>query len=256
MARYFDTHAHYDEKRYADDRHELLGSLPERGVELVLVPGCHMKSSRASIALSEKYAFIYSAVGVHPHDSSSLRNGDIEELKKLSNHPKVMAIGEIGLDYHYDFSPREAQRACFEKQLALAQELQMPVIVHDREAHEDTLNILRGYQLKDVVYHCYSGSLEHAKSLLNLGYYLGFTGAVTFKGARHALETLQYMPLDRILLETDAPYLAPEPHRGERNDSTYLPFVAEAAARARNTTVEEIAEAAFQNGKRFFGISL
>ena len=256
MVRYFDTHAHYDDKRFASDRDRLLESLPEKGVKLLLNPGSNMRSSRASVALAEKYPFIYAAAGVHPHDAAGFGGGHAAELKKMAANPKVMAIGEIGLDYYRNLSPRAEQIGCFERQLALAEELKMPVIIHDRDAHEDTLSILRGFKLKGVVYHCYSGSLEYAKILLGLGWHISFTGAITFKNARHSIETIKYMPLDRLMIETDAPYLAPHPYRGERCDSAFLPLISEAAARARGIPAAELAEAAFVNGVGFFGIPL
>jgi TatD DNase family protein len=256
MVRFFDTHAHYDDKRFARDRDSVLNGLPEKGIELVMNPGSDMRASRASVELAEKYPFIYAAVGVHPHDADTFTESNASELKKLAARPKVLAIGEIGLDYYRDLSPRDKQAECFERQLALAEELQMPVIVHDRDAHEDTLAILRNFKLKNVVYHCYSGSREYAKILLNLGWHISFTGAITFKNARHSHETIQYMPLDRLMLETDAPYLAPHPYRGERNDSAFMPLIAESAAHTRGIPVEELAEAAFVNGARFFGIDI
>lgn len=252
MPRYFDTHAHYNDSRFRDDRDTLLSSLKAHDVELVLNPGSDMDSSRAAVKIAEAYSFVYAAVGIHPHDSSLLNDGNISELEQLSHHPKVVAIGEIGLDYHHDFSPRDAQKAAFERQLELASKLRLPVIIHDREAHADTLDILRGFDLESVVYHCFSGSLEHAKILLDMGCYLSFTGAITFKGANKSHDVIRYMPADRLMLETDAPYLAPVPHRGKRNDSTYLPIVAELMADIRHTSLEEITEMTFINGKNFF----
>jgi TatD DNase family protein len=254
MPRYFDTHAHYDDKRFDIDRDEILSSLCRHHVELVLNPGSCIKSSRASVVLSDEYPFIYSAVGVHPHYVKSLTEDSISELKDMSKHPKVVAIGEIGLDYYRDLSPRDVQKRWFECQLQLAAELDMPVIIHDREAHADTLDILRNFKPKAVVYHCYSGSLDYAKVLLRLDYYLSFTGSITFKGAQKSHDVIRYMPLDRLMLETDAPYLAPMPKRGERNDSTLLPPTAQLMADIRGITLEELTEATFQTGKNFFGI--
>lgn len=254
MPRYFDTHAHYDDARFDEDRDALIASLTGNNVELVVNPGSDMESSRAAVGLSEKYSFIYSAVGVHPHEAEGLTEEDISELRSLSKRDKVVAVGEIGLDYYRDLSPRSAQKLAFERQLQLAYEINMPVIIHDREAHADTLDILRNFDLKSVVYHCYSGSLEYAKTLLTLGYYLSFTGAITFKGAQKSHDVIRYMPIDRLMLETDAPYLAPAPHRGERNDSTFLPPVAQLMADIRGITIDELTEATFQTGKRFFGV--
>jgi len=253
MPRYFDTHAHYDDKRFDGDRDKIISSLGEHNVELVLNPGSCMRSSRAAVALSGKYHFIYSAVGVHPHYVKGLTEDSISELRQMSKHPKVAAIGEIGLDYYRDLSPRDVQKRWFERQLQLAAELDMPVIIHDRDAHADTLDILKSFSLKAVVYHCYSGSLEYAKVLLRQGYYLSFTGAITFKGAQKSHDVIRYMPLERLMLETDAPYLAPEPWRSKRNDSTLLRPVAQFMADIRGITIEELSEATFLTGKDFFG---
>lgn len=255
MPKYFDTHAHYDDMRFRDDRDTLIASLKEHDVELVLNPGSNMKSSRAAVKLAEAHSFIYAAVGIHPHDSALLSENDISELEQMSKHPKVVAIGEIGLDYHHDFSPRDAQKIAFERQLELASRLRLPVVIHERNAHADALDILRNYELKSVVYHCYSGSLEHAKILLGMGCYLSFTGTITFKGAQKSHDVIRYMPSDRLMLETDAPYLAPEPHRGKRNDSTYLPIIAQLMADIRHVSVDEIVEKTFENGKNFFNIA-
>ena len=253
MTEYFDTHAHYDDRRYDADRHELLESLPGRGVTLALVPGCDLSSSRAAAALAERYAHVYAAAGTHPHEASSYTEGAARELRGLYALPKVVAVGEIGLDYHYDHSPRDVQRACFGSQLALAEELGLPVIVHDREAHGDALDILKNYNVR-AVFHCYSGSLDMAKTIVNMGHCISFTGSVTFSNARRALETAAWLPTGRFMLETDAPYLTPAPHRGKRNHSAYLPHVAEAIAAARNTTVGQVAAQSYQNGLTFFGI--
>ncbi|GHU96600.1 deoxyribonuclease [Clostridia bacterium] len=248
---FFDTHAHYDDEKFDFDRNELLASLPARGVALVVVPGCTIPSTQAAIALSERFSHVYAAAGVHPHSASNFL--DVSQLIALAKHPKVCAIGEIGLDYHYDFSPHEVQREAFTKQLELAQELCMPVIIHDREAHADTLEILRRFKVR-AVFHCYSGSLEQAKILVNLGHSISFTGSVTFKNARRALETAAWLPDDRIMLETDAPYMTPVPHRGKRNDSSYLPYIAEAIAEVRGVSAETVAELTYRNGLEFFGI--
>ena len=254
MARYFDTHAHYDDKRFDGDREALIMSLAEHNIELVVNPGSSMRSSRAAVELSERYPFFYGAVGVHPHDAKELTENGVSELKRMTKHPKVVAVGEIGLDYHYDFSPRDIQKRGFERQLQLAVDTGMPVIIHDREAHADTLDILKNFKLKAVVYHCYSGSLEYAKVLLGRGYYLSFTGAVTFKGAYRSHEVIRYMPIDRLMLETDAPYLAPAPHRGKRCDSTFLPAIARAISDIRGIAPEELAETTYHTGREFFGI--
>ena len=253
---FFDTHAHYDDEWFNDDRDELLASLPAAGVELVVNCGSDKKSSEASIALAEKYDFIYAAVGWHPHEAKSWNDESAELIRRWAKHPKVVAIGEIGLDYHYDADWKEKQFEVLEAQLTLAQELNLPVVIHDREAHGDCMDILRRYPDVRGEFHCYSGSAEMAKELLGRGWYLGFNGAVTMQGARRALETIAMMPTDRLLLETDCPYLAPMPRTdGRRNDSRKLRRVAEVIAEVCRTTPELVAEVGMENGKRFFGIA-
>ena len=253
---FFDTHAHYDDEWFSDDRDELLASLPAAGVKLVVNCGSDKKSSEASIALAEKYDFIYAAVGWHPHEAKSWNDESAELIRQWAKHPKVVAIGEIGLDYHYDADWKEKQFEVLEAQLALAQELDLPVVIHDREAHGDCMEILRRYPNVRGEFHCYSGSAEMAKEILSWGWYLGFNGAVTMQGARRALETIAMMPTDRLLLETDCPYLAPMPRTdGRRNDSRKLRRVAEVIAEVCRTTPELVAEVGMENGKRFFGIA-
>lgn len=251
---YFDTHAHYDSEAFDEDRDLLLKSLPERGVDLVVNPGSDAKSSAHSIELAERYSHIYAAVGWHPHEADSFGENSIEQLRTWLQHGKVVAIGEIGLDYHYDFSPREQQRTVFRAQMQLAEELNVPVIVHDRDAHADSMEIVRAFPQVLGVFHCYSGSAEMAKELLNLGWYLSFTGAITFKNARKALETIECAPMDRIMIETDSPYLTPVPNRGKRNDSTQLPYIAQVIADIKGISLEEAAKVTMENGRRFFGI--
>lgn len=254
MISYFDTHAHYDDHAFDKDRDELLAGLPGRGVALTVCPGCDMESSRNCVKLADRYPYVYAAVGVHPHEAEDVPSGWIPGLEALSCHPKVVAIGEIGLDYYYDHSPRDVQQDVFRAQLALALRRGLPVIVHDREAHRDCLEAVRAYPGVTGVYHCYSGSLEDAKALAGLGWMLSFTGSVTFKNARRALEVLKWLPMDRIMIETDSPYLTPEPFRGRRNDSGYVYRVAEVIAEVRGMTPEAVAAATMENGKRFFGI--
>ena len=251
---YFDTHAHYDDKRFDEDRDELLLSMNGAGISLILNAASSLKSSEFSLALADKYPFIYASVGVHPHDSKEMTDETAAELEKLLSHPKAMAVGEIGLDYHYDFSPREVQKARFHEQLELARRVKKPVIIHEREALRDTLDIIGGYRDLTGVFHCFSGSWETAKIILDMGWYLSFTGVVTFSNARRALDVLEKMPADRIMLETDCPYLAPEPMRGKRNSSLFLPYIAEKIAGARGMSAEETAALTMENGKRFFGI--
>lgn len=252
---YFDTHAHYDDAQFDADRHELLPSLPERGVQLVLDPGCDETSSLAAIALAEQYPFVYAAVGWHPEHAAAFDSGSLDKLRQWSAHPKVKAIGEIGLDYYYDDgAPRQVQKQVFLSQLELAAELDLPVIIHDREAHGDCMELIRRVPGLRGVFHCYSGSPEMARQLLDLGWYLSFTGAVTFKNAKKAPEVLALCPLDRLMLETDAPYLAPVPFRGKRCDSTLLPHTAARIAEIKGIPVETVAAAALENGRRFFGL--
>ncbi|MDR0380686.1 MAG: TatD family hydrolase [Oscillospiraceae bacterium] len=248
----FDTHAHYTDKRFDEDRDALLAALPAADVARVIVPGVDITSSRRGAALAEAYSYVWAAAGIHPHDAAHAPPDMEAALFALAGHRKVAAIGEIGLDYHYDFSPRDVQRAVFRRQMEAARALSLPVIIHDREAHADVLEIVRAFPDVRGVFHCYSGSLESAKILVSLGWYLSFTGVVTYKNARRLLETAAWLPADRILIETDAPYLTPEPHRGRRNDSRHVRLVAEALARARGVSPEEIAALTWENGHRLF----
>jgi len=251
---YFDTHAHYCDKRFNDDRDEILGSMPGAGISLILNSGSNLMRSKLSLELSDKYPFIYASVGVHPHDSKSMTDDTVTELEELLSHPKAVAVGEIGLDYHYDFSPRDVQKKRFREQLELARCLNLPVIIHEREALVDTLEMIREFKDLCGVMHCFSGSWETAKTVLDLGWYLSFTGVITFKNARRALEVLEKMPSDRIMLETDCPYLAPDPMRGRRNSSLYLPYIAEKVAEVRGLLADDVATLTLNNGKRFFGL--
>jgi len=251
---YFDTHAHYDDRRFNEDRDELLRSMKDAGITLILNSASSLRSAKFGLKMADKYPFVYASVGVHPHDAKSMTDDTADELEKLSAHPKAMAVGEIGLDYHYDFSPRDVQRKRFREQLELARRLKKPVIIHEREALTDTLDTIRDYRDLTGVFHCFSGSWETAKIILDMGWYLSFTGVITFSNARKALEVIEKMPSDRILLETDCPYLAPEPKRGRRNSSLLLPYIAEKVAEVRGISVEETAALTMANGKRFFCI--
>ncbi len=253
--RLFDTHAHYDSGAFNADRLEVLSSMPERGVELILNPGCDLESSRTAVELAEKFPFVYAAVGVHPSDCEGFSPDTVDALRALAAHPKVKAVGEIGLDYYWKDNPaHDFQQKVFHTQLELAEELGLPVIVHDREAHRDCLEAVKAHPKVTGVYHCYSGSLEDAKILVKLGWMLSFTGVVTYKNARKSLEVIDWLPMDRIMIETDSPYLTPEPFRGKRNDSGYVHLVAETIARVKGITPEEVAEVTLENGKRFFRI--
>ena len=252
----FDTHAHYDADRFDSDRDTVLSALPGDGVGLVVDPGCDLPSSRAAVALAEKYSHVYAAVGVHPEDCAGFQDGDLAELRQLLRHPKVVAVGEIGLDYYWEENPpRDFQQTVFRKQLALASELDLPVIVHDREAHGDSLAIIQEFPTVTGVFHCFSGSPEMAAELLKRGWYLGFDGPITYKTAKRAPEVAAITPLDRMVVETDAPYMAPVPMRGTRNDSRYLPYVIEKLAAWKGVTVEEMTRITWENGRRLFRLA-
>ena len=249
----FDTHAHMDDVAFDGDREELLGSLPEKGVCLVMNPGCSLASSRNVSELTKKYDYIYGAVGSHPDAADEVDAAVIDEYRKLcKQNDKIKAIGEIGLDYHYEDIPREIQQKAFRAQMELARELGLPVIVHEREAHEDGMKIVDEFPDVKGVFHCYSGSAEMAKELVKRGWYIGFTGVLTFKNARKAAEVAASIPLDRIVIETDCPYLAPEPFRGKRNDPGKIYRMAEKLAEIRGVTVEEIQRITTENGKRLY----
>lgn len=255
MNNIFDSHAHYDSDAFEADRKELLSALPSQGVCGIVNCGSDMASSLASLELADEFDYIYAACGVHPHEAEGCKQGYLPVLKNLCSEEKCVAVGEIGLDYHYDFSPREIQKQVFEQQIVLAKELDMPVIVHDREAHEDTFELLKRYKPKGVV-HCFSGSAEMAKEIVKLGMYIGLGGAVTFKNARKPLEVAAVVPSDRLLIETDCPYMTPVPHRGKRCDSSYIPFTAEVLAAARKSTVHEILDLTRKNANILFGLEL
>ena len=252
---YFDTHAHYDDKSFNNNRGEILSAMDAAGISLILNAASSLLSAEFSLKLASEYSFIYASIGIHPHDAKSMVDDTIVELEKLLCTPKAKAVGEIGLDYHYDFSPRDIQRKRFREQLELARSAKLPVIVHEREALTDTLNMLREFRDLSGVVHCFSGSWETAKIILDFGWYLSFTGVITYKNARKVLETIEKMPSDRIMLETDAPYLSPEPVRGRQNSSLNLHYIAAKIAEIRGITLEETAALTMENGKRFFEIS-
>ena len=249
----FDTHAHYDSRQFDADRDQVLSALPGQGVGLVVNPGCDLDSSRQAIGIAERYPFVYAAVGVHPEDCAGWQDTDVDELRSLAAHPKVVAIGEIGLDYYWkENPPREFQQRVFRAQLALAWELDLPVIVHDREAHGDCLSIIREFPQVRGVFHCFSGSAELAKELVGLGWMISFTGALTYKNARKAVEAAQAVPLDRIMIETDSPYMAPVPCRGERCHSGLARHTCQRLAELRGISPEECARITFENGTEFY----
>ena len=250
----FDTHAHMNDPAYDEDRAEVLLGLKDKGVELMMNVGCCLDSSKDCIAMAEQYPFVYASVGSHPDSADEVNEEVIEQYRQMANHPKVLAIGEIGLDYYYETIPREIQQKAFRMQMQLAKELDMPVIVHERNAHDDGMRIVKEFPTVKGVFHCYSGSAEMARQLVKMGWYIGFTGVLTFKNARKAVETAASIPLDRIVLETDCPFMAPEPFRGKRNHPGYLYRMAEKLAEIRGISVEEVHAATFENGKRLYRI--
>ena len=253
----FDTHAHMDDHAFDADREELLSSLPGQGLGLVMNPGCSLESSRNASKLSQKYDYIYAAVGSHPDAADEVNEEILEAYRTLcKQNPKIKAIGEIGLDYHYEDIPREIQLKAFRMQMELARELGLPVIVHEREAHEDGMKVVEEFPEVNGVFHCYSGSAEMAKILVKKGWYIGFTGVLTFKNARKAVEVAASLPLDRIVLETDCPYMSPEPFRGKRNDPGKLYRMAEKLAEIRGLSVEEVQKITMENGKRLYRIEI
>ncbi len=251
---YFDTHAHLDDARFDADRETVIATIKLANGAPVINVGADMEGSVASTRLAKQYDFIYAAVGLHPYDAQSMNEVDLETLRNLAKEPKVVAIGEIGLDYHYDEADREKQKEWFLRQILLAQELDLPYIVHDRDAHADCLEVIRQSGYFRGVMHCYSGSAEMAKTLIDLGFYISFAGPVTFKNGKKAKEAAESVPLERLLIETDSPYLSPEPHRGERNDSSKVFLIAKTLAELKGITEEELARITCENGKRFFGI--
>ena len=251
----FDTHAHLDDRAFDDDRAELLAALPGQGLALVMNPGCSLESSRNAVALANANDYIYAAVGSHPDVADEVNAEVLEEYRKLcKQNPKVRAIGEIGLDYHYEDIPREIQLRAFRMQMELARELDLPVIVHEREAHEDGMNVVRDFPEVTGVFHCYSGSAEMARQLVDKGWYIGFTGVLTFKNARKAVEVAASIPMDRIVIETDCPYMAPDPFRGKRNDPGKIYRMAEKLAEIRGLSVDEIHAITVENGKKLYRI--
>lgn len=254
---FFDSHAHLDDRKYNDDRHEMLMRARENGISYIINVGYDIPSSKRSVALAQKYEFIYAAVGIHPHDAEAEGDKGLEHLAELSSNPKVVAIGEMGLDYYRDLSPRDKQKDMFRKQIRLALDLKKPIIVHDRDAHGDVMNILKeeNASLTGGVLHCFSGSLEMAKECLKMGFYISIAGPVTFNNARKLQEVAAEIPLDRLLIETDAPYLTPEPNRGKRNESAFVVNVAQRIAELKNITVKEVALATTVNAKNLFNIT-
>ncbi len=249
-----DTHAHYDDPAFDSDRDELLTEILNESVDKLITIGCSIEGSRNAIKIAEKFPSVYASVGIHPSDCMGSSDNYIDILREMSKNKKVVAIGEIGLDYHYDGYDKETQIDCFIKQLELAKELSLPVIIHSREATSDTMDILRKYKPKGVV-HCFSGSVETAREIIELGMMISFTGVLTFKNSRKAVEACSAIPMERIMLETDSPYMAPVPHRGERNNSSYVLHVAEKVAEIKNMTIDEVITVCNGNAVRFFGLN-
>ena len=251
----FESHAHYDDEAFDTDREAILEQCQRDGIEYIVNVSASLKTVKSTLKLAERYPFVYAAVGLHPEECGGTTEADYETLRELAKHPKVVAIGEIGLDYHWEDNPgKEEQQAVFRRQLELARELDLPVIVHDRDAHADSLAMVQDFPDLDGVFHCFSGSAEMAKILWRRGWYLGFDGPVTYQNARKALEVLASVPLDRILIESDAPYLTPVPHRGQRNRSDWLSAVAETVASCQGISREEAEDVTFRSGKRFYRI--
>ena len=250
----FDTHAHYDDERFDEDREELLLSLRDKGVGTVVNVGASVESTKKTFELAKKYDFMYGAVGIHPEDVESLDESHMELLKELAADEKIVAVGEIGLDYHYDEPEKDIQKKWFARQLDIAYELDMPIIIHSREAAADTLDIMKSHHGEELsgVIHCFSYSTEMAKVYLDMGYYLGIGGVVTFKNSKKLKEVVKMTPLERIVLETDCPYLTPEPHRGKRNDSSYLKHVVECISELKNISAEEIISTTTENARKMY----
>lgn len=251
-----DTHAHLDGEAFQEDQAEVIARARANGVSTIINIGFNKETIASTMALAEKYDFIYAAVGWHPQDAKDMTDADFDQIRELCAHPKVVAIGEIGLDYYWDTSPKDVQHTVFRRQIRLARELGKPIIIHNRDAHDDVVRILREENAAEVggIMHCYSGSWEIAKMCLDMNFYISFGGPVTFKNAKQPKEVLKQVPLDRLLIETDSPYLCPDPFRGKRNESAYVKYVAEAAAALKEMPVEELAAITSTNAKRIFGL--
>jgi len=251
-----DSHAHLDGSRFDNDREKIIENFKEDGIELIVNPGADVATSVKAVSLAKKHKNIYAAVGVHPHEAKTMDENTIEVLRELAANEKVVAIGEIGLDYHYDNSPRDIQKKWFREQIKLAKELDLPIIIHDRDAHEDTYNILKEEnddRLRGIM-HCYQSSLEMSQQFIDLGFYISLAGPVTFKNAKTPKEVAEGVPLDKLLIETDSPYLTPHPHRGKRNEPAYVRYVAGMIAELKGLSYEEVAKKTAENAKKIFNI--
>lgn len=253
-----DSHAHYDDEKFDADRDMVMKRIESQGVAAVVNPSTNLASMRKVLELSESYGLLYAALGTHPHEAAEYSNTSLDTIREMSRSAKVVAIGEVGLDYYYDFSPRKVQKECFATHIGLAKELKLPLIIHDRDAHKDVIDIIKAENagLAGGVFHCFPGSVEMAREVLDAGFYIALGGAVTFKNAKRPVEVAKYIPIDRLLVETDSPYMAPVPHRGKRNDSGYLPFIIEKIAEIRNMKFEQVAQATADNACRLFNLRL
>ncbi len=253
----FDTHAHYDNDAFDEDRESLLSGLPGQGIGAVVNIGASISTSENTLELTRKYPFIYGAAGVHPNETGELNDHLIECLREMAEDPKMVAIGEIGLDYYWDEQDRETQKYWFARQLDLARETGLPVVIHSRDAAKDTLDIMKEQKAGDIggVIHCFSYGVELAREYLNMGFYLGIGGVLTFKNARKLKEVVEYMPTDRLVLETDCPYLSPAPYRGKRNSSLFLTYVVEAVSRIKGISREQVEQITYDNAGRLYGLA-
>ncbi|ROR31953.1 TatD DNase family protein [Mobilisporobacter senegalensis] len=253
----FETHAHYDDEQFDEDREELLLSLRDNGIEYVVNIGSSIETSKNTLELTKKYSHVYGAVGVHPNETEELNQSSFDLLKKMTQEPKIAAIGEIGLDYYWKEPEPVIQKEWFDRQMSLAKEVKLPIVIHSRDAAKDTIDMMNGAGARDIggVIHCYSYSLETAKIFLNMGFYLGIGGVVTFNNAKKLKEVVDYAPLDRLLLETDCPYLAPVPFRGKRNSSLYIPHIASEIAKIKNIDYNEVIRVTMENAKSMYKIS-
>lgn len=253
----FETHAHYDDEAFDTDREDLLSRMKESGIDKIVNIGASIKSSKYTVYLTKKYDFIYGAVGVYPSETDNMTENDTELIRDMTKHDKIKAIGEIGLDYHYDRTDRDNQKKWFIRQLELARELKLPVVIHSRDAAQDTIDIMKSENAASIggVVHCYSYSKELAKTFLDMGFYFGIGGVITFKNGKKLKETVEYLPIDKIVLETDSPYLAPEPHRGHRNSSLYLPHVVSEISKIKNISEDEVAEITYRNAMNLYRLN-
>ncbi len=250
---FVDVHAHLDDKAFDDDREQVLRCV-EKAEIIVVNAGSNMNSSRLSVKLAHEYDFVFACVGIHPHEAQKVEKNYIDELEKLAAHPEVVGIGEIGLDYYYNHSDRETQKKVFAEQLTLAKKLDLPVVIHNRDAHQDTLDILKKIRPAKGLMHCYSGSLEMAREFMKMGFCFSFGGVITFKNAKRPKEVASKLPIDRILLETDSPYLSPKPYRGKRNDPTRIPIIAHKLAGLRQMDIEVLKDRTYSNFRKLFDL--